>query len=121
MIIRSGNGRLRIGLTPRGVEPRSRILGETELFFPEKYPLPFTTDRTYALLFIIAQIQEGLCPHERVPSRNTPGISPRSSRFARAGQTAQAGGSNGSGNGRLTVEGTTAFATQRTFILLALR
>jgi hypothetical protein len=27
----------------------------------------------------------------------------------------------GSGNGRFTVEGTAAFATQRTFVLLALR
>jgi hypothetical protein len=32
-----------------------------------------------------------------------------------------AGGMNGSGNGRFSVEGTAAFATQRVFILLALR
>jgi hypothetical protein len=32
-----------------------------------------------------------------------------------------AGGMNGSGLGRSTVEGTAAFATQRGFILLALR
>jgi len=32
-----------------------------------------------------------------------------------------AGGIRGSGNGRFTVEGTAAFATQRTFVLLALR
>jgi hypothetical protein len=32
-----------------------------------------------------------------------------------------AGGMNGSGIGRFSVEGTAAFATQHTFILLALR
>jgi hypothetical protein len=32
-----------------------------------------------------------------------------------------AGGFSGSGNGRLSFEGTAAFATQRAFVLLALR
>jgi len=66
----------------------------------------FTTDRTYRLRYpsFARRADEGVRPYT---------ISCTRMRFA--------GGIGGRGNGRLTVEGTAAFATQRTFVLLALR
>jgi hypothetical protein len=60
----------------------------------------FTTDRIYRLCYpsLARRTDEGVRPY-----------------------TIFAGGIGGLGNGRLTVEGTAAFATQHTFVLLALR
>ena len=77
-----------MGLRPEELNLTASVSGE--LLCQKKYPLPFTTDRT------ASRAKLGGRTNASVPMWNI----------------VRAGGMNGSGNDRFTVEGTAAFATQ---------